>query len=259
MEECRIKASLKKRLLIAVIVAVLVAVDVAVMYTEREVEITEKQEVPIEFQPYAPDLPGGTDVEQTFVSAGEPVYGVTGERFSMSTGSVKLKGANYGYYIFIPCTTASGEQVWIGDITYIHVTGGSQLMSSDKSRVMDERKAFRALIPEDGSEFTLRGYIASLDEGAQIEPDQSYYAPLSATGMSSEKYDAVAASLADATASRRFFQVFTDGRTTRTVDVVVGHKKKRELSKVFKGLVLAEIVAAVVLYKLSKKKSPAKR
>ena len=247
--------NLKLFVIIAVCTFLLVAIDIKFMIVKKMVPVTASREVPVEYAEYEPDLPEGTYVEQTFVSAGDPVYGVSSMQSTIKVGNSRIAHTVYNFYKFIPCITASGSKVWIGCHTVIAVDGGYGLGSGDKYNLYKEREVFNSLIPEDGSEFVVRGNIAEIKDSAILEPDPYSYLTLNKFS-DPEKYNAVVTELAEVSSSGRYFNAFTEAETTRTENVIVGYEKRYKASFPFLLLAIAEIVVAVILYNKMKKTVP---
>ena len=237
------KLNKKTILLIAGLIAYL-AVHFAFMYTDKVVDVTEKQTVPIEFQAYAPGLPEGTDVEETVVCTGDPVYGVISEQMTLRSGQTRMKSDIKEFYVFIPCQTSSGESLWIGGKKRMNTTQAVNY----RATATEFRESVRSLVPEDGSAFTVRGRISSLDPKASIVPDKDYYAPL-AISIDPERNEQVQKAISEALAAGQYIEVFTDFHDTRAVDVVVGQETRRVFSSAFSYMLIADVVLAIVLAK----------
>ncbi len=240
------KENLIKLLVIAACTAALIALNFAFRYTERKVEVTEAREVSNEFQEYSAGLPDGTYVAQTFVSAGEPVYGVSSKKTTQKVGGVRMSSTNYRFFTFIPCTTKTGSQVLIGTLSTARVDGGQVLGRQDEDRVRQDAANLQSLIPEDGSEFTIYGLITSLEDDEILTPN--VYMPF--TGMSKpEKYEADMKALGEATSSGCYFAVTPNPSKTHWVKEVVGYRTERQENKFLMYLSIAELIGAVWLYR----------
>lgn len=242
------RGNLIKLLVILICTVALILVNFFFMFTEEQVAVKEAKEVPNEYQKYEPGLPVGTYVEETFVSAGDPVYGDIEKQYTMKSGQNRYTSTNYYFYTFIPCMTDSGSQVWIGDSSIIRVDGGTRLGMDQKQTLHENQMILQSLIPEDGSQFTIYGQIVATEDNAQLEPDLNTYVFLTPM-LEPEKYNALSSALAEATPSGCYFKAITDSSSTHIVEEVVGYRTERHVNRFFIYLSIAELVAAVALYK----------